>query len=223
MTNGKLIATIFGVLAALVGSVCLIIGGIGALTYGSQIHGRGYFSSPAYELASEGYALTSRQVEVAPDPADWWPAGIAEIRIITKSTDDAPVFVGIGPSDEVDRYLSGVAYAEITNLDANMTGVHYRTYPGGSPSSLPAAQDFWEVKTQGPGEQPLVWEVERGEWSVVVMNADGSTPVNVELEAGVKVPFLMPLLIGVVVTGLVLVIIAVVLLVYVRRKAVTTE
>jgi len=36
----------------------------------------------------------------------------------------------------------------------------------------------------------LNWDVEDGDWSVVVMNADGSTGVEADISSGAKVPFL---------------------------------
>jgi hypothetical protein len=34
------------------------------------------------------------------------------------------------------------------------------------------------------------WEIEDGDWSVVVMNADGSLGVDADISAGADVPFL---------------------------------
>ncbi len=43
---------------------------------------------------------------------------------------------------------------------------------------------------QGAGEQSLVWDVEEGNWSVVVMNADGSAGVDAGVSVGASVSFL---------------------------------
>ena len=52
----------------------------------------------------------------------------------------------------------------------------------------PATQPFWETTTNANGE--LNWEVQDGDWTVVVMNADGSAGVKANVEAGANVPIL---------------------------------
>ena len=45
-------------------------------------------------------------------------------------------------------------------------------------SRRPAEQDIWAAPPHGDGRQTLTWDVEDGDWSVVVMNADGSPGVH---------------------------------------------
>jgi hypothetical protein len=46
------------------------------------------------------------------------------------------------------------------------------------------------AQTSGSGIQTLTWQVPDGEWTVVVMNDDGSPGVDVRVEAGATVPVL---------------------------------
>ena len=46
---------------------------------------------------------------------------------------------------------------------------------------------------QGSGPQTLHWTPDAGDWSVVVMNADGSAGVAADLSAGAEIAFLEPL------------------------------
>lgn len=62
--------------------------------------------------------------------------------------------------------------------------------PGGAPVTAPAQQTFWATSVAGAGPQQLTWTVAQGEWAVVVMNADGSRPVVVDLSAGATAPWL---------------------------------
>ncbi len=50
----------------------------------------------------------------------------------------------------------------------------YRAIAGGPPQGPPTAQHFWAVSASGVGQQTVTWEVREGDWSVVLMNADGS-------------------------------------------------
>ena len=49
---------------------------------------------------------------------------------------------------------------------------------------------IWAASTQGSGSQTLDLGLEDGDWSVIVMNADGSPGVQVDVSAGAKVPYL---------------------------------
>ena len=48
-----------------------------------------------------------------------------------------------------------------------------------------------------------MWEVESGDWTVVVMNADASRGVDVDARLGIKVGWLLPVAIGLLAVGLV--------------------
>src|SRR5262249_42390298 len=92
------------------------------------------------------------------------------VRIRVTPVRPGPVlFVGIGPSTDVDRYLAGVSHTLISDYWQG------RVQPiGGSrPASAPAGQDFWVASATGPGAQTLRWDPAAGTWTVVVMNADG--------------------------------------------------
>ena len=44
--------------------------------------------------------------------------------------------------------------------------------------------------SNGTGERSIDWEVDDGDYSVVVMNADGSLGVDADISAGADIPFL---------------------------------
>jgi hypothetical protein len=64
----------------------------------------------------------------------------------------------------------------------------------------------------------VTWELERGSWSVVVMNADGSAGVAVGFEAGARIPLLAGIGIGLLIGGLLLAAAAAALLVWGTRS-----
>ena len=45
----------------------------------------------------------------------------------------------------------------------------------------------------GAGRQTLTWKVQRGSWSIVLMNADGSPAVDARVSAGASIPLLTEL------------------------------
>ena len=58
------------------------------------------------------------------------------------------------------------------------------------------------MTTEGADE--LTWEVDSGDWTVVLMNADASRGVDLDARLGIKVDWLLPALIGLLALGLVL-------------------
>jgi hypothetical protein len=68
----------------------------------------------------------------------------------------------------------------------------------------PAAQRFWVARASGTGTQTVTWPGHRGDWAVVVANADGSPGVSAHIQAGATVPALGWVAFGVLGTGVLL-------------------
>jgi hypothetical protein len=100
------------------------------------------------------------------------------------------VFVGVARTADVDEYLRGSAHDVITDVDSSPFRVDYSHRDGDRAVAAPATQDIWAASAHGDGRQALKWKVEDGNWSVVVMNADGSTGVDAGVSAGASVGFL---------------------------------
>ena len=114
------------------------------------------------------------------------------------------IFAGIGPTADVARYLDGVSHDVIRDFELSPDRVLYRRVRGEAAPARPADQTFWaaQVTTTEPDE--LTWEVESGDWTVVLMNADGSRGVDLDARLGIKIDWLLPALIGIMAVGLVL-------------------
>ncbi|MEX0763528.1 MAG: DUF4389 domain-containing protein [Dehalococcoidia bacterium] len=218
MSTGKIIAAVIGSLLSLA-AVGLLIAGVMLIVLQTALgDDEGYISSPTFELESDGYALVSEDIDVVVQPGDWWPAGLAAMRIDAEPDDGAPVFVGIGPSGDVDDYLSEVARDVITRMGPGRTDVEYRSFSGGAPDAAPGDQDFWVVSAEGAGEQTITWDVEPGGWTVVVMNADASQGVDVDARGAAQLRILLPIGIILTVAGVLVAVVAALLLVYAVRR-----
>ena len=90
--------------------------------------------------------------------------GTVEIR----SESDRPVFVGIGPADEVTRYIGGIEHPDVVD-DLDSSGdPEYSRRSGGAPTGQPGDRDVLGRVDGGSGEQALEWEPEDGDsrwWS----------------------------------------------------------
>lgn len=201
MRAGKMILAIVGALMALF-AVGLLAGGGGLFwAYGTQRDAGGFFTSSSIDLSSDQYALASADIDLGSRPGDWFPSGrLATVRISVEG--DNPVFVGIGSSDDVNDYLSGVGYTTVTGIDPRDKDVSYRSTQGGRPASPPAAQSFWVTSAEGAGPQTITWDLEQGNWAVVIMNSDASAGVSVRTSAGARTELVALIAIGLLVGGL---------------------
>ena len=198
---------ILGAVLALIGlALTGAAAGLGAAVF--QQRDQGYLTSPTERYAVDSYAITSEQLEVVLDDNDLNLGRSGPIAsLMLRATSPVPgqdVFVGVGPRAQVAAYLAGVQHSEITQIRFNPFQVSYRTTPGTQPPTTPGRQDFWVVSAQGPGTQQVELDLTSGDWAMVIMNADGTKPVAVDVQAGARSNLLGPLSLGTLIAGLVL-------------------
>ena len=174
-------------------------------------------TAPAERYTVDTYAITSQRLDVVLDrglPSAGRTGPVASFMLQATSADPGQeIFVGVGPQADVTSYLANVEHSELTQVRFNPFQASYRTMSGSEEPALPGAQDFWAVSAQGPGTQQIESDLRSGNWAVVVMNADGSRPVAVDLQAGIRSRFLAPVTLGTLITGLALLALGIPLLV----------
>jgi Domain of unknown function (DUF4389) len=211
-TSG-IVMTVFGSLG-LLASVGLLAGG-GVLTWADQTQrdSGGYLMSPSTRLSSEAYALTAGyqrtsdalEMKALADihGPSWLFAKdrLGTLRIdVRRSGDPRRLFVGITRAASGQRYLRSADYTTLTGFSGRTPS--YVAHPGLPPAS-PGAQGIWAAKATGAREVTVSWPVQKGAWSIVVMNADGSRGVSVDARLGSRLDFIGPLGIGLMVAGIV--------------------
>lgn len=194
----------------------LVIGGVVLIwAHTTQRDAEGYYSVGAEAYGAPGYAITSDELNLGAEPNDWFPSGIATIRI--RAAADEALFLGVAPRADVDAYLEGVAHSVVTDVRTGPFRATYEQVQGDAVPPPPENLDIWVVQTSGPGQQELTWDLEQGAWVLVVMNADGSPGVDTQISAAVKTGLLLPVGIGLLVFGLLVAVGAVVLIVLSTR------
>lgn len=211
---------IFGILAVLLGGLLLAGGGFLVWVDQTQRDSDGYLTSPIERLQTATFALASTGLDIAhprgPDFATN-PDRFGHVKVEATSLDGKRVFVGIGPEDAVDAYLGGVAHDEVTSLDFHPFRATYDRHGGGTPRSRPGAKRFWVARAEGASKQTLRWDVESGNWSVVVMNADASRGVDVDVAVGARLKFLIWVAVGLLIAGVIVLAVAALLLYFAFR------
>ena len=168
---GRITALVIGVLLVLI-SLGLLGGGGVALWADRTQRDEGYVTTDVHEFSTSGSALATERVDLGSPGVGWLYSRLLLGRVRIRVTPVSPgsaLFVGIGHSTDVDRYLAGVSHSLISDFRGN--GV--QVIGGGTPGFAPGTQDFWVASATGPGAQTLAWDPANGSWTVVVMKADG--------------------------------------------------
>ena len=203
---GRILLVILGSILALMGAG-LLAGGCTLLWADqTQRDDDGYVSTPTERFDASSYAIVSEPidlVEANTEGVDWLLSEdvLGDVRL---QAADGDVFVGIGPTREVEAYLDGVEHHLLTDVDYDPFRPQYEERAGEAPATPPGEQDFWAASASGSGEQTMTWDPESGNWSAVVMNADGSPGISVDVSVGAEANFLIWLAIGVLVAGAIL-------------------
>jgi hypothetical protein len=197
----RIAATIAATVAALLSLGLLAAGGV--LLWGeSKKDDQGYLTTRTERFATGSYALATENLDLDLDGLDTVLDRDTYGKIRLKVASDTPVFVGIAPTADVTRYLRHTAHALVTDVSYPDFDADYSARPGAQRPAAPGAQDFWVASADGAGPQTLTWDVEDGDWSIVVMNADTSRGVDARISAGAEAPLMAPLGWGMTIGGL---------------------
>ena len=171
-------------------SLGLLAGG-GLMLWGdAEKDEHGYVSTASERFATNTYALATENLDI--EGVDWilgrerW----GKIRLEATAGGDERLFVGIARTSDVNDYLRGTSHELVTDIDYAPFRADYRELDGDAKPARPADQDIWAASAHGAGTQALTWEVEDGDWSVVVMNENASRGVDAGVKAGANLPFL---------------------------------
>jgi hypothetical protein len=183
--NAQVVAIVVGAVLTVAGLGFGAAGGGVLAVFGSD----GTVSSGTHEISTPTAALVSEPADLGgtSDVAD--VLGNPRVRLsVASSTPGKGVFVGIGPAEQVDDYLTGAPVDEVTDFDVDPFKIQRDTRFGTKRLTAPGKQSFWVARDEGVAAATLRWKVRDGNYRVVVMNADGSRDVRTKGDVGVTVP-----------------------------------
>jgi hypothetical protein len=190
---GRVISLVIGSLLTLAALGMLFGAGAIGLATALQRDDNGYFDVTLDRIESDAVAVISGDLTFASEPGTpQWILDLldVDVRLGVSNAADGDVFVGIARSADVDRYLADVAHDVVVEADGDI--VILRETAGGSAVGQPDDQDFWTESASGSGTQVIEWETRTGRWTALVMNADASPGVSIDVEVGVRAGFLIP-------------------------------
>jgi hypothetical protein len=209
-TAGRVVSLVIGAVLLFAGAGALLGGG--AMLWADRTQrSDGFLWTPTVQLSTAGHAVTSNSFQLEGAGLNWAVdnvLGVARIEV-TPADANTDVFVGIARTSDAARYLQGVGYTRLRNLDFGPNGGRLTAppgtgLPGGAPAQPPGAAGIWVAQASGPGTQALDWRPSGGNWTVVLMRADGAAGVVADVRAGVTAPGLSWIAAGVLAFGVVL-------------------
>jgi hypothetical protein len=198
-TGGRLALTIIGGLVLTASVAVLALAGF--LHWVNGKRDDGYFTTGTVRVGALNHALTSDLDVHRGLVSVIGKDGFSRVRLQVRTRRD--MFIGVAHSLDVNDYLRDSAYTRLTDFDLAPFRPYYTETRGDASPGAPGEQDIWTAKAQGTGALTLDWDVEPGGWTLVLMNADGSTGIDAEVEAGAQIPLIGTLAWVVTVTGLV--------------------
>ena len=201
---GHVIAIVVGCLMLLPG-LGMLVGGAVAASAQAFATEDGYFRFTLDRIDTDGSAIAATDLWLDGDTRDDgpdWLLDSLDVDLRLRVDGAAPtdeVFVGIARTPDVERYLDGVAYADVVDMDGHTTRLDHLA--GSDSIGPPDGRDIWVASASGPGEQELTWDARGGRWAAVIMNADGSPGVAADVEIGVRSDAVMPVAVVLMVLG----------------------
>ena len=180
---GRVIGAVGGTAVATIGALIALAGVAVMVVHFTGRDADGFYTTSMESLESDGSAIVSEDIDLT-HVADVVPQELlGDLRVDARSTTGERLFIGVAPTNEAERYLRGIEHSVVTEIDDPA----YREV-GGATNGVtpPAEQKLWAASTNGSGPQTLDWNVEKGSWSVVVMNADGRPGVETRTEVGIE-------------------------------------
>jgi hypothetical protein len=190
---GRSIAIVAGATLGALAVSLVLAGGAFVAMHSSKRDADGFYSAGQKTLATPTAAIVADKLDVGGDGPGWLfsKSRLGTLRVTARGTPEKPVFVGVARTSQVNAYLHGVAQDEITDVDVDPLSVTYHRRHGTATPAAPVDQTFWTSRASGSGRASVTWPVQKGNWAVVVMNADGTAGVQTPVSVGAKAGFLL--------------------------------
>ena len=193
---GRALALACGSVLTLVALAFTVAGMALVLAHLTARDSAGFYTSPTERFSTDTYALTSEGMQIGHvrgHGAGWALDALdATVRVRASTPSGTPVFIGIAPKSDVDRYLQRSVHAVIS-------GVHRAPFTydsvrrgGATPPALPTTEAFWAASANGWGTQSVTWKPSGGRWAIVVMNEQGGRPLSADVSLGAKSGVVLP-------------------------------
>lgn len=187
-TGGRIVAIVIGAVLAVAGFFTGVSGAALLAVFGD-----------GHAVASGNHIVTTSSTAVVADLGTFdrvggfsFLTGQPTLQVTAQNLDGTAVFVGVGPTGPVERYLDGVGIDRVTDVETVPFRLDTTREEGEARPATPDAQDFWVAAAQSGTDRAaraeVTWPIQDGDFEVVVMNADGSPGVLTNASVGAGLP-----------------------------------
>ena len=181
---GRTAAKVVGIVLIVVGSLASIAAIALIVVFGPG----GRLDSGAHQVATSAVAVVSDISKIQNVDQIVSVVGRPQIQLDVSGGNSSGIFIGIGRTSDVDRYLAGVATDQVTDVGVRPFELRVDRVPGRAAAAAPAAQNIWVASAVSGTDAQLRWPVSNGDYRLVVMNADGTS----NLISQARVQFVVP-------------------------------
>src|SRR5688572_5354412 len=130
MRAGRIVMVVVAALVTIVGFGALAAGSALIVVHTTQRDGGGFYTSPTTQLQTATHAFMTR-VDLG-DPGGPWQLErpLGTVRVEATGIGPSPVFIGIGPADQDERWLAGSDYERVTRVGYRPFGVETEPVAG---------------------------------------------------------------------------------------------
>lgn len=189
--NSRVVRIAFIILA-----VVVILGGVACATPSvaayRSLDSEGYISgSGAMSTGTAAFITRTAQFREVTEKEveEGSTGGKVRLRVRAERADGGEVLVAIGSAEAIQALVASGSFETVNDLTFgpfDYAGVAV----GGRRDIGPPDSGLFEVVASGPGKQEVTWTIAPGDWRAIVMNADGSAGVDVNVEFGARFPYL---------------------------------
>jgi hypothetical protein len=193
-TARRIVSVVLGSVLLFAAAGTVLAGGSLLWAHGTQ-RDDGYITTPAAAVDTERYAVVTDNFRLEGSGLSWAVdnvIGTVRLRAAPVGREGA-LFLGVGRTVDVRRYLHDVGFTELIAFGARWDGGLVGTWTpvdraGSAPAVLPAQAGVWVASATGGGVRTLTWRPAQGDWTVVVMRADGAPGVAARVQVGAALP-----------------------------------
>lgn len=211
----RILFIIIAVLLVIAGGACAVPSAVTyrALDSGGFINGSGHMSTDTAALVTntaQFREVTEKEVE------EGRAGGKVRLRFEAERSDGGDVLVAVGSADAIQALVVTGSYEIVDSLQFDP--FDYRGVARGGRNELAPPEDgLFVTVASGPGHQEVVWTIVPGAWRAIIMNADGSAGVDVDVRFGARFPYVRGFAIAGMVIGVVLIVIGIAWLAFLFR------
>ena len=189
---GKYIIRTGGIIGLIL-SIFFLVSGIYFLCQNSTSKdSQDFFSTWKFNVQKNSSAIVLEPDGIEFD-GQWDMGEIGLLKVVADmNTRGKDLFIGAAPVEDARSYLNGIEYDNITALWIFPPRADYQRFNGDKVLADPASQGFWIDTSYGESPNKLVWNPEQDNLSVIIMNADASAglDLNVQVKTMVGILFI---------------------------------